>query len=209
MRNRFLLPLSVASLLLALLFASLLSPSPLFSQNASGKKEEKKVQEKGTLYRLNVSVTLGDGRKVEGILSLRAPDSFTLRHSREGITYEKKLSLPGIRAVEIRRWKGIPVRKNRQGEIYRFEPASYVVELKDDSNLVHEGELFSFLKEPLLKNRNGSVKLFSYWLDLRREDNTWYTGMEGPVDGFRNVPHKDVIKRIDFFGDDSRAGVEP
>ncbi|MBE7437667.1 MAG: hypothetical protein HS115_04360 [Spirochaetales bacterium] len=150
-------------------------------------------------YTLPVKVTLGDGRTVQGKVEFQAPREMLLQHTRDQITYEKLLRIADIGSIEFLQWNGRKVKDSRDGSVFEFRPAELVLTLKSGQELQRSGEL-PFLNEFVLSNENGRVKFFTYWLDLRKADGTWYTAIEGPQLK-RKVCHKDIIKKIDFSTD--------
>jgi len=187
---------------LALLFVPLFTPrlhaekyvSPQQPEGAPARKPATN-QPKPPAVTLHVEVTLCDGRQTSGDVTVSADDPLTIKHTREGISYTKSVHLRDIHAIEIKKWKGHSVRETRDGLVYRFTPASYRIELAENT-LDIQGDFFSFFQDFDLKNRNGSVRLFSYWMDLEKKDGTWYTGMTGPGNGYRILCHNDVVRKI-------------
>lgn len=149
-----------------------------------------------------VRVFLGDGRVVEGKITFRAPVTVTVRHKKDDIIYEKTVNLNDVRLLEFRQWKGTPGKTRAGGRIFQFDVSKFSLVLSDDTLLSQESDVFAFWKQVVLENRYGRVNLFSYWMDLRKEDGSWHTGMSGPSNGFRVVCHGDVIKKIEFLANE-------
>ena len=141
---------------------------------------------------------LGNGREVTGSTELRTPETLVVRHTRDGILYEKTISIRDIASIELKRWEGRLVAQRSEGDLYRFSVRDYQIEMRDGFQMTVQGNFLPFLEQVVLENANGSVTLFSYWLDLLRQDGTWFTGLSGPVAGTRVVCHEDVIKKILF-----------
>jgi hypothetical protein len=179
--------------------------SPLTAQNYHSPEDAPKRESAGRpegdtpTISLNLSITLCDGRTAEGSVELKTEDTLTIRHSKDGIAYTKRVGFSELRSISLKRWKGQSVRESKDGTIFRFDPAEYLIELRDKSTLHIADEIFPFLKEFSLKNGNGLVQLYTYWIDLQKKDGTWYTGMEGPGNGKRITCHSDVVKKIDFL----------
>lgn len=194
-------PVSVSSAILAFFLAALVFPDSPFPGTLVYAREknnptENTQTEKLTEHVLFLQVVLGDGRTATGKTTVRAPDSFIVEHINSGIRYEKKLTLNDIKEIRITRWKGNMTGENKNGKVYQFDPAEYEIELNDGVVLFREGEMFDFLMQFSLTNKNGMARFFTFWRDLLREDKTWYTGMSGPEGGFRTLPHKDVVRKI-------------
>ena len=147
---------------------------------------------------IRVSIVLGNGREVTGTTELRTPETLVVRHTRDGILYEKTISIRDIASIELKRWEGRLVAQRSEGDLYRFSVRDFQIEMRDGYQMTVQGNFLPFLDQVVLVNANGSVTLFSYWLDLLREDGTWFTGLSGPVAGTRVVCHEDVIKKILF-----------
>lgn len=162
-------------------------------QDQPSKKAPAEVQ-----FTLDVKVLLGDGRSVLGKLLFQAPEKIVVRHMRDGIAYEKPVKILDLRSVEFGQWKGSPVKKNSQGQVFQFDVSRFVMVLRDETVLEKMGDVFPFFRNLVLENKYGQVKLFSYWLDLQRKAGGWHTGLSGPSNGYRVVSHKDVVKKIEF-----------
>lgn len=148
--------------------------------------------------RFSVKVELCDGRRVGGNITVRVPEVISIFHQVDGVRYRKDVKPREIRSIELKRWKGAMVKQRENGWIYRFDADRSVVELHGGRSLIRDGELFPFLSQFVVENPNGTVQLFSYWVDFQNKDGEWYTGIEGPSNGHRVVCHKDVVKRIEF-----------
>ncbi|MBR31497.1 MAG: hypothetical protein CMN77_09275 [Spirochaetaceae bacterium] len=150
-------------------------------------------------YAATAEITLGDDRVVSGKSKFTAPESFIFQHNRDGVQYEKTIRARDVRALHFQKWEPVKVGENKQGDVYRFEVTSFRIELKDGYKLQVNNGLPSFWQSFYLENDNGRVRFFTYWMDLyKKEDGSWYTGMEGPATGVRSFPHKDVIRKIEF-----------
>lgn len=169
-------------------------PSP--DQNRSEKPTQDEKKEKA--YVVESRITLGDGRIVNGRLKFNAPEKITLVHEAEGIQYEKVIGIGEISSIEILKWKGKFLRENKNGMVYEFAAEEFRIRLKDAHELRKSGGLFPFLRKIPLENKNGQIQVFTFWMDLKKPDGTWYTGIAGPDTGLRNTCHPDVIRRIDF-----------
>jgi hypothetical protein len=151
----------------------------------------------GTEYTLNTTITMGDQRKVIGTIQIRAPEEMTVRHSVNGLFYEKIIHIKDIKSIEILKWKGNFVRETASGQIFDFIPSEYAVVLHDGFRMIRTEEFFSFLTQVVLVNENGKLTLFTHWRDLKGTDGKWFTGSE-TSDNLRTVPHKDVIRSFSF-----------
>ncbi|MEQ8350631.1 MAG: hypothetical protein RH862_04055 [Leptospiraceae bacterium] len=153
-------------------------------------------------YAARAEITLGDDRVVSGKSKFTAPESFIFQHNREGVQYEKTIHARDVRALHFQKWEPQKVGENKQGDVYRFQVTSFRIELKDGYTLQVNNGLPNFWESFYVENDNGRVRFFTYWMDLyKKEDGSWYTGMEGPPSGVRSFPHKDVIRKIEFHVD--------
>ncbi len=147
---------------------------------------------------LESRLTLGDGRVVRGRLRFQAPEKLRLTHEADGVQYEKSIGMGEIASIEILKWKGKFLRENKSGMVYEFAPEEFRIRLKDGHELRKTGGFFPFLKKVAMENKNGQIQVFTFWMDLKKPDGTWFTGINGPESGLRNTCHGDVVRRIDF-----------
>ena len=159
------------------------------------KKEAASKPTGSVVYRKEARIVLGDARTARGLALFRAEKELTFKHTTGGISYSKRFAVDEIETIRIRQWRGQFVRRNKQGEIYRFEPYEFEVRLKSGATLARKGQFLAFLKQFVLQNDNGRVMLFTFWVDLRRPDGSWFTGMRGNE---RTEAHKDVVRMIEF-----------
>ncbi len=120
-------------------------------------------------------------------------------HKSDDIEYRKTVRVRDLRSIEITQWKGEPQRRNQKGEwIYKFAPIESTLTLAGGVVLKENARLLPYFETMTLRNANGEVTLFSFWIDLLHANGTWYTGITGPSNGLRRTGHKDVIHRIEF-----------
>lgn len=149
-------------------------------------------------YSLSAKMTLGDGKVVRGQVKLSAPESMQISHETGGVRYERQLHPDEISSVEVLRWKHRFLKENSSGLVYEFAPDEVRIRLKDGGEIKRSGPIFSFLKQFAVENKNGKVTLFTFWIDLKKPDGKWYTGLSGPENGVRVTCHPEVVRRIDF-----------
>jgi len=159
---------------------------------------QEKIPEKTREYAIDSRLTLGDGRTVRGTIRFRAPETLTLVHESEGVKYEKNIPFSEIESVEITKWKGKFLKEGKAGLVYEFGPDEYRINLRAGHELRRVGDFFTFLRQIKTENKNGIVVLFTYWIDLKKPDGSWYTGLSGPETGARVVSHPDVVRKIEF-----------
>lgn len=146
---------------------------------------------------LQADVALCDGRTLKGRIQLEMPDSILFTHTVDGLDFVKKVRLADIKSIEFERWIPAEQGKGKDGRVFRFDVSRFRVELAD-STLIVQKPIPSYMNKVKFSNRNGDVLLYSFWMDLLKTDNSWYTGIQGPPSGERAFCHKDVIKKIIF-----------
>lgn len=164
--------------------------------NDSDKNERK--QEKTRI--LDVEIHMCDGRILpKGKMEISVPEKFHVIHDVEGLEFQKEVSIDDIDSIVFTSWKPelIEIKKDK-GKVYRFSVSSYVITLTDSLELRVKKPPPEFLERFLFRNRLGATILYSYWIDLLQQNNTWYTGLSGPENGERNMCYKDVVKKIFF-----------
>ncbi|MBL8022341.1 MAG: hypothetical protein JNM27_21875 [Leptospirales bacterium] len=167
------------------------SPDKPESNPASEKEKERD-------FAIESRMTLGDGRSLRGLVRFKGTETLVLTHESEGIQYEKRIGMMEIAHIEITKWKGKFIKENRSGMVYEFNPEEYKIRLRDGTELRRSGDFFPFFRQFRAENRNGNVTLFSYWVDLKKPDGTWHTGIGGPDTGLRVVSHPDTVRKIEF-----------
>ena len=150
-------------------------------------------------YTFEVRITLGDGRTVLGNIVFRAPEKLLIRHVRDGIHYEKTVAPEDIGGLEFRQWKSSPLKRNKEGFVYRYDVDGYALTLRDETVLEQSGAVFDFWKQFDLQNKYGRVRMFSYWLDLQKDDGHWHTGFVGSAGEVRSRCHGDTVQKIEFL----------
>lgn len=161
-------------------------------------KSEKQPETPNRQYSLSAKMTLGDGKTVRGQIRLAAPERMQLTHESGGVRYERQISPDEISSLEILRWKHKFIRENKSGLVYEFIPDEVRIRLKDGGEIKRTGPIFPFLRQFVLENKNGKVTLFTFWVDLKRPDGKWHTGLTGPESGVRVICHPEAVRRIDF-----------
>lgn len=168
-------------------------PAPTTSP--AGAKGSDKSKTKAPVHRREARIVLGDGRIVRGVALFRSEKQITLQHHSGGVAYSKRFDVSEIETIRVRQWRARFVRRAKQGEIFHLEPYEFEVRLKSGATLTRKGSFLPFLKQFPIENDNGRVMLFTFWIDLKRPDGSWYTGMQGSE---RTEGHKDVVRLIEF-----------
>lgn len=174
------------------------TPQPARDPGKDSPEKSEKTEPPSRQYSVSAKMTLGDGKTVRGQIRFAAPEKMQLAHESGGVRYERQLSPDEISSVEILRWKHKFIRENKSGLVYEFVPDEVRIRLKDGGELKRSGPIFSFLRQFTLENKNGKVALFTFWVDLKRPDGKWHTGLSGPESGLRVMCHPEVVRRIDF-----------
>lgn len=172
--------------------------APAEDGDATGQNQQKKSDPKLTARSLNADVALCDGRTLKGKVQLELPDSISFVHVVDGLEFQKRVRPGDIRSIEFERWAPSEMEQRKTGRIFRFDVTRFRVELSNQVILTVEKPMPSYLGHMTFSNKNGNILLYSYWMDLLKPDNTWYTGIQGPANGDRTFCHKDVIKKLTF-----------
>ncbi|MBI3396628.1 MAG: hypothetical protein HY042_12375 [Spirochaetia bacterium] len=151
-----------------------------------------------TEFRREAKFILGDGRSVKGVLVFSAVDKIMVNHIHAGVNYHKELRPADILSVDIKKWRGRETKQVKDGRVFEFHPYETQVLLRDGTT-VSPSEFFGFFRKLNIESANGRVALFTFWVDLLKENGSWYTGMTGSQEKPRTTCHKDVVKRIEFL----------
>jgi hypothetical protein len=173
-------------------------PAPEKEAPRQSSEKSEKNEPPSRQYSLSAKMTLGSGKTVRGQVRLSAPEEMQLNHESGGVRYSARISPDQISSVEILKWKHRFVRENKAGLVYEFIPDEVRIRLKDGGEMRQSGPIFPFLKQFNLENKNGKVTLFTFWVDLKKPDGSWHTGLTGPESGIRVICHPEVVRRIDF-----------
>ena len=175
-------------------------------RNNTGNAGKKTAKPTGVAYSMDVRVLLGDNRSIRGLINFRAPKKLFITHEMGGVKYNREVRVEEIHSLQMTRWKSRFLKRNREGRVYQFEVSEYVVKLKDGASLHTRAPIFPFLARFPVRNQNGRVYLYTFWIDLLKGDGSWYTKMPGiGEDGYRNDCFKDVVKKIEFFTDTEKT----
>lgn len=168
-----------------------------FSFQSLQSDEKEKSKEKPQNYK--AEITLCDGRTLTGIIELNIPEKFIINHEVNGLEFTKELEMEEIYSFLFIGWSPELVEnKPNKGKIYKFYVSRFSIELKDSLELKVVKKIPEFIEKFSFKNKMGKVVLYTYWMDLLKPDNTWYTGLSGPENGERSFCYKDVVKKIVF-----------
>ena len=148
--------------------------------------------------RKNVSVTLCDGREVKGFLDLRN-DGLQFSHTKEGIQYKKRIGWNELYSIRIESWELKPKTEDKKGIPFDLLPSRIRLQTKTGERYFKENGVadFQFLNLTI-ENANGQAQLFTYWVDLKYPNGTWFSGLP-PLPGaetFREDCFKDVVRSV-------------
>ncbi|MCB1191505.1 MAG: hypothetical protein H7A23_16325 [Leptospiraceae bacterium] len=123
-------------------------------------------------------------------------EEFNFQHTIEGIEYKKKLHISEIKQIIIQSWKFKKDKKIKTGTKYIMLPKKVeVISNKDQSFIIDGLENTEFLSLEI-SNSNGKAKLFSYWIDLYKNNHTWFSKLPVVHKSYREECFPDVIKMI-------------
>lgn len=164
-----------------------------------------KEKNKGNLKILDVEIYFCDNRQLSGKIELFTPDTIIFIHDVNNIEFTKEVSFDDIKVITFQGWTPelIEIKKDK-GKIYKFVVSHFTVELTDSLILKIKKPLPEYLEKFTFKNKLGKVVLYTYWIDLFQNNQTWYTGLTGPETGERVFCHQDVIKKILFQKKDNK-----
>lgn len=156
-------------------------------------------QEKEKPQNFKAEITLCDGRVIKGFIEIQLPENIVILHEVNGLEFSKELEMEEIYSITFLAWSPELVEnKPNKGKIYKFSVSRYSIELKDSLELKVIKKIPDFIEKFSFKNKMGRVTLYTYWIDLLKPDNSWYTGLNGPENGERIFCYKDVVKKITF-----------
>ncbi|GIX40997.1 MAG: hypothetical protein KatS3mg129_0730 [Leptospiraceae bacterium] len=173
---------------------------PLYTKETS---EQSKSKFKS--LKIPVEINLCDNRVLKGKLELSIPEKIIITHEVNGLEFTKEIKIEDINTIILNGWSPelIEIKKDK-GKIYRFNVTNYTITTEDALELKVKNKLPDFLEKFVFSNKYGIVILYTYWIDLLRKDNTWYTGLNGPENGERTFCYKDVVKKIIFLKKDKK-----
>ncbi len=148
--------------------------------------------------RKNVAVTLCDGREVKGFLDFKN-EGLTFAHVKDGISYKKKISWNELYSIRIESWEMKPKKEDKKGQPYDLIPARVRLQMKSGEKYIKETGVadFQFLNLTI-ENANGQAQLFTYWVDLRYPNGSWFSGLSltGNSESQREDCLKDVVRSV-------------
>ncbi|MCB1322505.1 MAG: hypothetical protein KDK34_19750 [Leptospiraceae bacterium] len=168
------------------------------SEDSVGGNSNAPAQTEWPTQSFRAVVRRGDGREVRGTLQIRAPETIIIRHVHQDNEYEKVVRVRDIEQIEIKRWQGRVINQKEEGAVYQFDVSQFEISIAGQEPINIYGQLPVFFRELVIENEHGRIYLFSFWLDLLKNEGGWWTGMEGPANGSRVVCHSDVIKTIEL-----------
>lgn len=175
---------------------------PTVSDPGKSSKENVKSgnNPKKNLYKANLTLKLCDGRMISGEFEYEK-NEVILQHTKDGIRYQKNISISEIKKIIIHSWFGKKLKKTADGWSYSFEPEDVTIYLKKDFYKM-KGMPSSEFQKLNIQNENGIAILYTYWMDLNLGNGKWFTGLSSPKQGIREECHPDVIKMIEFNKED-------
>lgn len=151
---------------------------------------------KGRAY--PVTVHLAGGKTVNGSIRVEF-DSFRVRHTADGFTWDKELRFDELAELRIVYWKAEKSKSSAE-QLYYFLPARYVAVTADGSRIplaTRLKELDSFL----LHSGYGTTRLFAYFADYwvgSEDDGYWKNAKKRQFDWNSTHPNQAVVWRIVF-----------
>ncbi|MCB1141000.1 MAG: hypothetical protein H7A24_02625 [Leptospiraceae bacterium] len=178
--------------------ASPREPSVPGSEKVEKSKSNKKSSSKDKKIRsIPIKILLCDGRHASGQIET-ALDEISLHHEKDGIRYEKVLSLNELTRIRILNWKRDGQKKTKEGMSYQFNPSRVEITSTSKEYFILKGLDKTDFQRIQLKNKNGVAYLYTYWLDLQYNTGKWYSGLPPIETDFREDCHQDVVRTIEF-----------
>ncbi|MDF3820026.1 hypothetical protein P3G55_08960 [Leptospira sp. 96542] len=166
--------------------------------NFEEKKEEKPANEKKEFVVLNL--TLCDGRTVRGE-SPSSIETISFEHNKDGILYKKKLNLGELGSIKIDSWELKQKREEKKGMSFEVVPKKIRIRTKAGETFYKDTGLADLkLLNFEIKNNNGVAILYSYWIDLKYPDGSWYSGLPAVKNNAltREDCLKDVVRMVEW-----------
>lgn len=145
----------------------------------------------------SLSVRLCDGREIIGKWQSHA-NEFSFTHIKNRVMYAKSLKVKNIASINIVSWKLVKLKEKTDGAPYQLIPESIKIITRDGDEYLKNSLKGSEFLELSIENKNGSAKLFSYWLDFLSKDSKWHSGLPHTEGDIRMDCHPDVIRQITF-----------
>lgn len=161
-------------------------------RNARGDSEKKETSV--------INLTLCDGRTIRGE-SANKSEAINFEHTKDGILYKKKLSYSELDSIKIDSWELKQKREDKKGISYDLLPKKIRIRTKSGEVFYKDTGLSDLkLLNFEIKNSNGTANLFSYWIDLKYPNGTWFSGLPSLKNdsGFREDCLKDVVRMIEW-----------
>lgn len=161
------------------------------------KSESKDPPAKGK-KRIRLNLKLCDGREVSGSFEYEK-NELNIKHIKDGIPYEKKLKISEIKKMYIHSWEGKKEKKAKEGYTYRFEPSEMSVLSRDGDTFKLKGSQFQEFQKIVLNNSFGTTTLYTFWIDLKHDTGSWYTGLPPFKGTEREDCHPDSVRTIFLY----------
>lgn len=161
---------------------------PTLPQTPKVEKEKKRKS-------LSILLELCNHRKIEGFIYYQK-DKIEFKHIREGIEFRKKLKLSEIKQIRILNWKFKKEKKTKYGRKYTMLPRKVEIITFQNQFFIMEGLESTEFMSVEINNSYGKAKLYSFWIDLLKKNNTWYSKLPKVDKDYREECHPDVIRSI-------------
>ncbi|WP_411823600.1 hypothetical protein [Leptospira sp. 'Mane'] len=146
------------------------------------------------------NLTLCDGRTVRGEGTILT-EGIQFIHVKDGIEYKKKLKMEEIESIRIETWELKQKKEEKKGISFEAMPKKIRIRARSGESYYKESGLADLkLLNLEIKNNNGAATLYSYWIDLRYPNGTWFSGLPAiKNDGLvRDDCLKDVVRLIEW-----------
>lgn len=171
------------------------------SVSGEEKKEDRDARGETREKRNSVqTLTLCDGRTVRGE-SEGMGDGFHFVHWKDGIEYKKKLKWDEVESIKIDSWELKQKKEEKKGISFEALPKRVRIRTRNGEVFYKDSGLADIkLLNLTVKNNNGTATVFSYWIDLKYPNGSWYSGLP-QLKGdslVREDCFKDVVRVIEW-----------
>jgi hypothetical protein len=146
------------------------------------------------------TLTLCDGRTIRGEAEGMG-EGFQFTHLKEGIEYKKKLKWEEVESVKIDSWELKQKKEEKKGISYEAFPKRVRIRTKNGEIFYKDSGLADIkLLNLSVKNNNGTATVFSYWIDLKYPNGSWFSGLPHLKGDslLREECYKDVVRMIEW-----------
>ena len=95
--------------------------------------------------------------------------------TKDGIKYDKKLRITGIKQIKILSWELKKGKKTKEGTTYQTSPSRVQIQNTNAETFLVKGLQDTEFLNLSISNQNGIAKLYTFWVDLQYENGNWFS----------------------------------